>query len=54
MDRGAQRATVHRVTKSWDMTEATARTHVPGYIFLKKCIAFSLVHVFHCNSGIGL
>ena len=28
MDRGAWRATVHSITKSWDTTEATEHAHI--------------------------
>ena len=31
MDRGAWRATVHGVTKSWDMTEQLTLTHPTTY-----------------------
>ena len=30
MDRGAWQATVHKVTKSWDMTEVTWLAHMLG------------------------
>ena len=51
MDGGAWRATVHRVTKESDMTEATKRmhTHIPSW---RPWKAFAIFHLFNILKGL--